>query len=188
MTVHEHVLPEIKWVPTQNKDPRNGAHVKRVVLHTWGGHYISEKMEAVSYEAVINQFKRPSSKTSAHFVYPGSAVPNEITQMVDYAHYAWTEEAYNPTSVEIECADAIWLGHDPAGFEQLAHTVGFLLHHFGLRPVWDIHGGFCRHGDLGIAGGNHPMCPTVDTTRWRHFAGRVEFNYKAGGYRPDWGR
>src|SRR5206468_9676515 len=167
--VHEHILPEIKWVPTQNKDPRHGAKIRRIVLHTWGVHFTSEKAEAISYEGVIRQFKIRASQTSAHFVYPGSAVPNEITQMVDYAHYAWTEEAYNATSVEIECADAIWLGLDPKGFEQLAHIVGFLLHHFGLNPVWDIHHGFCRHGDLGIAGGNHPSCPTTSINRWKHF-------------------
>jgi len=188
MTVHEHTLPNILWNPTHNYGNRNGALVTRVVLHTWGVAYSSEKAEAASYHGVINYFKEPKSEASSHFVYPGSAVENEITQMVNYAHYAWTEAAYNPTSVEIECADAIWLGHDPEGFEQLVHIVGFLLHHFNLPPVWDISHGFCRHGDLGMAGGGHTACPTTNMNRWKEFVKRVDVNYKAGGYRKVWGR
>lgn len=188
MAVHEHVLPNIKWEPTNNKGNRNGAVVSHVVLHTWGVAYKDETAEAASYHGVINYFKQASSQASAHFVYPGSAVENEITQMVDYAHYAWTEAAYNPTSVEIECADAIWLGHDPAGFEQLAHIVGFLLHHYRLPAVWSHSRGFCRHGDLGMAGGGHLACPTTNMNRWKQFASRVEWNFNKGGYRKTWGR
>lgn len=186
--VTPHILPEIVWKPTQAKGNRHGSKVQRVVLHRWGVRYTTEAAEAKSYQGVINEFLHPSNSASAHFVYPGSAKPNEITQMVSYADYAWTEASYNPTSVEIECADAIWLGHDPLGFEQLAHITGFLLHRFGLPPVWSHDRGFCRHGDLGVAGGGHTACPTTDMTVWRRFIALTQVHYKQGGYRPSWGR
>lgn len=185
--INPHVLPEIRWRPTVNFAPRLGAHVDRVVLHRWGVRYTDEHGEALSYEGVVHYFQQPASQVSSHFVYPGSAVPNEITQMVRYADYAWTEAAYNPTSVEIECADAIWLGHDAPGLEQLAHTVGFLLHHFQLPPVWSHERGFCRHADLGAAGGGHLECPTTDLAFWRMFERSVQHNYNLGGYRRFWG-
>jgi N-acetyl-anhydromuramyl-L-alanine amidase AmpD len=191
--VKVNTLPEIRYKFTPNHGKRNGAKVQRVVLHTWGGHYTDEKAEAKSYEGVVSMFMEPSSQVSAHFVYPGSAKPNEITQMVRYADYAWTEAAYNPTSVEIECADAIWLGHDPEGMEQLAHIVGWLLHHFKLPPVWNHDKGFCRHGDLGVAGGGHTACPITlpqHLAEWKHFAHLVEQHYKryAKSYRKTWGK
>lgn len=187
--VKTHTLPGIKWVPTQAKDARHGSRVQRVVLHTWGGRYTTEQAEAISYGGVIAEFENTNNKASAHFVYPGSARPNEITQMVRYSDFAWTEAAYNPTSVEIECADAIWQGHDPDGLKQLAHIVGFLLHRFKLPPVWSHDRGFCRHGDLGMAGGDHLLCPvTLPSGLWRGFIRDVQANYKRGGYRKTWGR
>lgn len=186
--VRTHVLPEVKWVPTQARGNRHGSKVHRIVLHRWGVRYSDLPHERLSYHGVINEFKDKRNQASAHFVFPGSAVPNEITQMVTYASYAWTEAAYNPTSVEIECADAIWLGMDPDGFEQLAHITGYLLHHFGLPPVWSHDHGFCRHGDLGVAGGNHPSCPTTDMKVWRSFIKKTQTHYHEGGYRKEWGR
>lgn len=187
--VKEHELPHVVWKPTPNHGQRAGAKVERVVLHTWGVHYVNEQAEEKAYEGVVKWFSEPQTQVSAHFVYPGSAKPNEITQMVAYKDYAWAEAAYNRTSVEIECADAIWQGRDPAGLEQLAHITGYLLHKFELKPEHAIHGGFCRHGDLGTAGGNHPLCPTADLNYFAEFAARVKANYKAGGYRKTaWGR
>ena len=184
-----HELPKITWKPTQAKGSRNGLKVERVVLHTWGGRYTTEKAEKVSYGGVIAEFENLKSQASAHFVYPGSAVPNEITQMVPYAEYAWTEANWNPTSVEIECADAIWQGHDKPGLEQLAHITGFLLHHFKLKPVHEIHGGFCRHGDLNEGSYSHPVCPVpAGAPIFTEFAHLVKQNYERGGYRAKWGR
>lgn len=186
--VETHVLPDIKWVPTQAKGDRRGSRVQRVVLHRWGVKFSDLPHEKLSYHGVIKEFESKANQASSHFVYPGSAVPNEITQMVKYADYAWTEAAYNPTSVEIECADAIWLGHDADGLEQLAHITGFLLHHFGLPPVWSHDRGFCKHGDLGQAGGGHLACPTTNLAFWKAFVKKTQVHYHAGGYRSLWGR
>lgn len=188
MSVRVNELPKIVWTPTPNHGQRAGAKVERVVLHTWGVRFTTEAAEEKSYEGVVSYFQRPQSQVSAHFVYPGAAKPNEITQMVAYADYAWTEAAYNKTSVEIECADAIWQGKDKAGMEQLAHITGFLLRHFKLDPVHSIKDGFCRHGDLGAAGGGHTACPTTNMKLWDHFASLVKEHYQANQYRARWGR
>lgn len=185
--VTTNVLPEIIWTPTQAKGARHGAKVQRIVVHRWGLKYVSLAQTRRAYQGVINEFKDKSNEASSHFVFPGAAVPNEITQMIRYADYAWTQSAYNPTSMEIECADAMWLGKDPDGLEQCAHIVGFWLKHFKLPPVWSINSGFCRHYDLGQKGGGHSD-PTTDLRKWKNFVSRVQFHYKKGGYRTKWGR
>src|SRR5581483_3115732 len=115
-----------------------------------------------------------ANQASAHVVFPGSAVPGEATQMVAWDDKAWAEAAYNPSSDDIESADAIWLGHDPHGMAVLARIVAFRLHARGLPATWSAERGFCRHADLGSAGGGHTQCPTTDLALWRAFCGLVE--------------
>ena len=189
-------LPNLSWHPTTAYGQRNGAKVERVVVHRWGVRYTSEPNEAKTYAGVIAYFQNPANHASAHFVYPGSAVPNECAQMVEYAHYAWAEAAYNPSSVEVESADAIWALNsdgthvDPAGFEQLARIVAFLLHRYSLPPVWSHTRGFCRHADLGAAGGGHTECPCGpnELQKWRRFVAAVQAEHERGGFRASWGR
>lgn len=182
------VLPDLKWDPTTACSPRHGHPVELVVVHRWGVRYTTEPVEAVSYQGVIDWFKNRANQASAHIVYPGSAVPGEATQMVAWSDLAWAEAAYNPVADEIESADAIWLGADPDGLAQLARIVAFRLHIRGLPPVWSTRRGFCRHGDLGSAGGGHTQCPTTDLKLWRHFVSLVEHEALRGGFRPSWGR
>jgi hypothetical protein len=127
-------------------------------------------------------------EASAHIVFPGSAVPGEATQMVAWADYGWAEAAYNPDADEIESADAIWLGKDPHGLAVLARIVAYRLHIRGLPPVWSTRQGFCRHADLGAAGGGHTSCPTTDLAYWKHFIGMVQFEHHRGEFRWQWGR
>lgn len=182
--VHIHKLPKVVWEPTAACGDRHGSIVQHVVLHTWGGRYTTEQAEKISYGGVIAEFKNTANEASSHLVFPGSAVPNEITQMVRLRDYAWTQAAYNPTSVEIECADAIWQGHDPDGLKQLAHITGYLLRLYKLPPVWSHDRGFCRHGDLGTAGGGHTLCPVqIPSAIWREFIHLTKANYKENRYR-----
>jgi hypothetical protein len=181
-------LPELVWNPTTACSNRRGHPVSLVVVHRWGVRYVDPKHEAASYHGVVNYFKNRSNQASAHFVYPGSAVPNEATQMVRYADYAWAEAAYNPSSVEIESADAIWLHKDGEGLHQLARIVAFLLHRYKLPAVWSSRRGFCRHADLGMAGGGHTECPTTDLGLWRSFSRLVQTEADRGHFRPVWGR
>lgn len=182
------VLPELRWHPTAASGDRRGHPVNLVVVHRWGVRYVSEPAEKVDYEGVVRFFSDPANNASAHIVYPGSAVPGEATQMVAWGHYAWAEAAYNPDADDIESADAIWLGHDPDGLQVLARIVADRLKRRGLPPVWSHRRGFCRHADLGAAGGGHLECPTTDLALWRHFIRLVQSEHERGGFRPYWGR
>lgn len=192
------ILPDLEWVPTQAKETRDGHPVQLVVVHRWGVAYTTPTAEASAYAGVKREFLNPASQASAHFVYPGSAVKAGAiaAQMVPYAEAAWTEKAYNRYSVEVESADAIWLGHDPHGFRVLARIVAFLLHRYSLPATWakplepgdPHHRGFCRHADLGTAGGGHTACPTTDLKLWGEFVHAVAAETTRGGFRPSWGR
>lgn len=182
------VLPELDWKPTTARGDRNGFPVNLVVVHRWGGKYTTEPAEAQTYQGVISYFSDPKNQASAHVVYPGSAVPGKATQMVSWRDYAWAEAAYNPDADEVESADAIWLGHDEPGFAQLARIVAYRLHKRGLPAVWSTRQGFCRHADLGAAGGGHTACPTTDLTLWRRFVRAVQSEHARGHFRETWGR
>lgn len=187
-------LPDLTWKPTTACGLRHGATIDLVVVHRWGVRYVSEPGEEKSYAGVVSYFTNPANRASAHVVYPGSAVPGEATQMVRWADYAWTEAAYNPVSVEVESADAIWTKdangdlHDDAGFHQLARIVAGMCHYHAVPPVWSHRHGVCRHADLGAAGGGHLECPTTDLGLWRHFVHLVQAEYERGGFRARWGR
>lgn len=183
-------LPELVWRPTRACMSREGETIRRVVLHRWGVSYTTPKAEAASYAGVIRWFEDPANAASAHLVLPGSAVPGRAAQMVAWGQAAWAEAAYNRSSVEIECADAIWLGHDPRGLAVAARITAFLLAKYDLPAIWSVERGFCRHGDLGQAGGGHTACPTTDRNVFQAFAYLVKFEAHRGGFRPfrTWGR
>src|SRR5437868_2157250 len=106
-------LPELEWVPTRACSSRHGAKVRLVVLHRWGGGTLA---------GVEHWFENPSDRASAHVVYAGERGRDagRSAQMVSWAEKAWTEAYYNAASVEIECADAIWIGGDAAGLHRVA--------------------------------------------------------------------
>ena len=180
-------LPELDWKPTQAKGDRHGHPVDLVVVHRWGLNYVSPAETVAAYHGVISEFLNPANDASAHIVFPGSAVKGKATQMVAWKDYAWTQAAYNPRCDEVESADAIWQGHDPEGFKVLARIVAFRLHKRGLPPVWSSGRGFCRHYDLGAAGGGHTD-PTTDLHLWRSFVKLVQAEHARGHFRETWGR
>lgn len=182
------VLPELAWVPTSASGDRLRHPVDLVVVHRWGVRYGGTAETAAEYRGVVRFFLDPRNNASAHIVFPGSAVLGHATQMVAWGHYAWAEAAYNPQADEIESADAIWLGKDPHGFKVLARMVADRLLRRGLPAVWSSRYGFCRHADLGVAGGGHLECPTTDLALWRAFVHEVQAEHVKGGFRPEWGR
>lgn len=186
--LHAAILPELTWTPTTACGPRNGSRVRRVVVHRWGDRFTDEPAEARTYHGVIRYFQNRDNGASSHLVYGGSIGADNCTQMVRWSDYAWTEASYNPTSVEVESADLIWEGSDHAGALQLARIVAYLLHANGLPPVWSHDRGFCRHADLGAAGGGHTACPTTDIRQWRAFCSMVNAAHARGGFREKWGR
>ena len=181
------ILPNLVWHPTAASGNRHGHPVEIVVVHRWGVRYVDPKHETASYHGVVNYFSDVRHEASAHIVFPGSAAQGEATQMVHWSDFAWAQAAFNPAADEIESADAIWLGKDPRGMAVLARIVACRLHARNLPPVWSHRYGFCRHADLGAAGGGHTECPTTDLKLWRHFVTLVKAEYSRGGCRP-WGR
>lgn len=196
------VLPNLAWKASAGASPRHGAPVVRVVAHRWGERIpVSEIAEDNLYHGVVNYLRDAKNRASAHIVMPGSIEPGQAAQLVRWKDYAWAQAAYNPTSVEVEFADAIWMPdehgvYDEQGFEVGARMVAFLLATGGglhdprakvLPPVWSHERGFCRHADLGAAGGGHTSCPTTDLARWRRFCSRVDYHWHLGGFRPLWG-
>ena len=189
-------LPELRWNPTAASGTRNGHPVELVVVHRWGVRYTSEPAEKITYEGVIRYFSDPATRASAHVVFPGSAVPGEATQMVAWHDMAWAEAAYNPVADDVESADACWMPDpskpgkvmDEAGLAVLARIVAYRLHKRGLPAVWSHTRGFCRHGDLGTAGGGHTACPTIDLALWRRFVRMVQHETERGHFRTSWGR
>lgn len=196
------VLPDLHWSPSGGYGHRHGSQIRHIVAHRWGEKIpVSEIAEDNTYHGVVRFLQDPSHSASAHVVFPGSIEPGKAAQLVRWGDYAWTEAAYNATSCEVESADAIWVKdehgvYDEAGFEVLARIVAWLLATGGglhdprqkvLPPVWSHDRGFCRHADLGQAGGGHTQCPTTDLARWRRFCGRVQYHYHLGGFRLTWG-
>lgn len=183
------VLPELQQVATAAQEDRGGQAVVRVAVHRWGVAYTDAIGEAASYHGVVDYFTDPDHEASAHLVYPGSAVGRGrlATQMVPWSKAAWAEKDYNRSSDDVESADAIWLGKDWHGFHVLARMVAMRLHVRGLPATWSVERGFCRHGDLGAAGGGHPLCPTTDLHLWGMFSQAVKVELARGGFRRVWG-
>lgn len=183
------VLPKVIWKPTPACGSRYGSAVNLVVVHRWGSRFTNPTAEEETYDGVVNFFMDPNNSASAHLVFPGSAAPGEVTQMVAWDQMAWTEAAYNPVSDDIETADALWIDANPkpdaVGLAVLARIVACRLHKRGLPPVWSTHRGFCRHGDLGASGGGHYACPTTNMTYWKSFVGMVQREYARSGCSTD---
>jgi len=189
------MLPALSWHPTRASGLRHHTPVDLVVVHRWGVRFTTEKAEAVTYRGVIDYFLDPKNDASAHVVFPGSAVPGQATQMVSWAHMAWAEAAYNPHADDVESADACWTRNaqgsivDAHGLRVLARIVAYRLHVRHLPPVWSHQRGFCRHADLGAAGGGHAACPTTDLGLWRYFCHLVAHEAERGSFpRESWGR
>jgi len=180
-------LPTLTWKPTSACSPRSaGAVIEDVWAHRWGGG---------SFDSVVAEFLQPANQASAHFVYAGETGNDagRCAQMVPLAAKAWTEAAFNSEGVSIECADAIWLGHDPVGFARTARICGWLLQHQHLPALWvhDPHThqrGITRHADGGADAGGHTACPTTDLELWQQFVSRTAAELLHGHYRTGWAR
>jgi hypothetical protein len=175
-------LPPIKWRFSPNFSKRDhGAPVSLVVVHRPVGSYLG------SIEALCE----PTHAASAHVILgrPKRSAPLEVTQLVRWSLKAWACMAYNSRSDNLEIADAAWTGADPEAWKAAARIVAYRLKKRGLPPRWARRGegrGFCRHLDLGTAGGGHTD-PTTSLVVWLRFVARVKFEYYRGGFRPDWG-
>lgn len=184
-------LPALPLEESPNQSSRGGRRPRLVFVHRWGGG---------TFEGTVSWLSRggPSgSSTSAHIVYAGERGPDagRAVQLVPFGRKAWTECELNPVGISVESADAIWLGHDAAGFARLARIVAGLCHyHLDACRYVDARGivagshGFTRHADGGALGCGHLACPTTDGELWHEFCDRVVAEYRRGAFRPAWGK
>lgn len=169
-------LPPLKFVASPNVSSRAGARVDLVVVHDTEG----------AYAGAVAWFTQSRSQVSAHFVLREDG--GEATQMVDLAKSAWHVCAFNRRSVGLEIA-----GKESAGFSDdawlaAARIVAYLLHHLQIPCRFAEAGvgpGFCRHYDLGQAGGGHDD-PTTDAAVWRRFCDLVKSEYARGDLPTIW--
>lgn len=176
-------LPPLPYHPSPNQSSRTGRRPRLVFVHVWGGG---------TFESVCSWLSNPSAQASSHVVYGGKG---QAAQLVPWSAKAWTECELNPIGLSVESADAIWEGHDPEGFVQLARIVAGLCHfHLDACRYVTAQGivagshGFTRHADGGALGCGHLSCPTTDMSLWRQFSQRVVAEYRHGGWRPSWGK
>ena len=172
-------LPPLKWAESPNYSERAaGVSLDLIIVHdTEGG-----------YEGAVRWFGNRHSQVSAHLVLKEDG--SEATQMVPYSKKAWHCAAFNSRSVGLEMAGFAKAGYGEREWAVAARIVAFLLHKYALPARWARGGsgpGFCRHYDLGAAGGGHHD-PTTDDAVWEAFGARVEAEAKRGGFHSTWGR
>ena len=173
------VLPPLNWVESPNASARKpGVTLDLIVVHdTEGG-----------YQSALSWFSNRHSQVSAHIVLKEDG--SEATQMVPYSNKAWHCSSFNSRSIGLEMAGFAKKGYGEHEWAVAARIVAFLLHKHGIPVRWAKNGqgsGFCRHYDLGAAGGGHHD-PTSDDAVWQTFVNRVKHEVQRGGFRPEWGR
>ncbi len=169
-------LPPLKFVASPNFSSRGGARVDLVVVHDTEG----------AYAGAIAWFAQARSEVSAHFVLREDG--GEATQMVDLAKNAWHVCAFNRRSVGLEIAGKESAGFSDAAWLAAARIVAYLLHHLQIPCRFAEAGvgpGFCRHYDLGRAGGGHDD-PTTDAAKWAWFCDRAKAEYARGDLPAIW--
>ena len=171
-------LPKLIISNTPNQSDR-GSEVRLVVVHkTEGG-----------YEGSVSWLKNTKAQASAHVVVNEDG--SEATQIVPWNKKAWACMAFNGVSDNIELAgySSDFMVSDQQQLRVAARIVAFRLKKRGLPSKWARNGngkGFCRHYDLGAAGGGHHD-PTMSATKWLKFCFWVKFEYLRGGFRETWG-
>ena len=168
------ILPPLVQHPSPNQSSRHGVPVHLVVVHDTEGGY------AGSIETLCD----PNRQASAHVVVREDG--GEATQLVPWEGKAWACVAFNSVSDNIELAGF----HDKLHNLRVgARVVAFRLHKRGLPARWSRDGkspGFCRHYDLGAAGGGHTD-PTTHLLYWLRFVVLVKYEARRGKFRPQWG-
>lgn len=132
-------------------DGRGGAQVRLFVIHV---------MQGAKLSGCDAWFHNPEARVGAHY---GVGRDGAADQWVLVTDAAWACGEYNGVSVSIEHAG---FSGEKLTVPQLATSIRILKRLHELYPKvpleWtsDPAGtGVIAHGDLGVSGGNHPLCP-----------------------------
>lgn len=143
------IYPEAQWHgPVPNQGGPMG-QIRLGVVHIMSG----------TQAGTDSWFHNPSAQVSAHF---GIAKDGTVYQWVDTSIIAWAEAAYNDCAISVEnegqSGEQLTFGQAVA----LSKLMAWLwdTHKIPLGPITDPAGhGWIGHGQLGVAGGAHPLCP-----------------------------
>jgi len=125
--------------------------VRLFVVHIAQGNY---------QRGIIAWFRNPRALVSSHF---SVSRYGRICQHVELDRIAWAEEDYNDVAISIE-----HLGYSGMKLTilQKRATLRLLVWLHGQYPQVPLHRiaspsgrGVIGHGELGVAGGDHPDCP-----------------------------
>lgn len=104
-------------------------------------------------------FHEPQAQVSAHF---GVGKDGTVYQWVDTSQVAWAEMGYNDAAISIEHEGDTGDSLTPQQIVADAALVNWLRATHGIPKVMTANPmgtGWIGHGQLGVAGGNHPDCP-----------------------------
>ena len=158
----------------RNRSSRNGAKPCRVVVHTTESHNRPGRNDV---DSVHSWFDNPAAQASSHVIID---MEGHSTTCVLDQDKAWTQAAYNPTSLSIEFI-GIAAGNEwrLAGLKKGAKFTAYWCRKYDIPVKWSSVRGICGHKDLGAAGGGH-VDPGPNFPRAR-FLALVRY-YKAFGW------
>lgn len=132
----------------RSQSSRNGAPIRRIVLHTTEG-YGSVLQLAGFFNRV---------QASSHL---GVQSNGDACRMVGDSRKAWTQAAYNPGSLSIEqigfarFSTKTWVRDYHRGLLRTAAAISNWSARWGIPIRRSVSHGVCSHKDLGAAGGGH---------------------------------
>lgn len=161
----------------RNRSSRNGVKPVRVVIHSTESHNRPGRGDV---DSIRDYFDNPAAQASSHVVVD---MEGHSTTCVPDEQKAWTQAAFNSTSLSIEFI-GIAAGNEwrVAGLKKGAKFTAYWCKKYDI-PVRRVkspdQSGICGHIDLGGAGGGHsdpgPNFP------WVRFIGMVRY-YKVRGW------
>lgn len=101
-------------------------------------------------------FHNPTSGVSAHF---GIGKDGRVYQWVDTSVTAWHVANDNGRAIGIEHEGFTGQTLTAPQLDQLSKLMEWIEAVHGVPLVMSTATGWCGHGQLGAAGGNHPYCP-----------------------------
>ena len=148
--------PDAIWTPA---NPHNeGGPIGKIRL-------VVDHIEEGSEVGTNSWFQNIRAQVSAHF---GISKTGQVFQFVDTNTIAWAEQDYNDVAISIEHEG---MSGDPFTPAQISSEVklGVWIHKTHGVPIArttdPLGSGWITHGELGVAGGNHPNCPGTTATK-----------------------
>lgn len=139
------IYPKAQWRgPVPNQGGARSAAPRVGVVHIMEG----------TLSGTDAWFHNPASQVSAHF---GIGKDGTVYQWVDTMAVAWHAAAANGYSVGVEHEGNTGDVLTPAQLAADADLFAWLTPNIALTE--SVSAGWCGHGQLGAAGGNHPDCP-----------------------------